>query len=389
MVTETGQVVAGSEDGPRARMEVPMVDLKRQHAALGDDISAAFDDILKGMQLFLGPNVQAFEKEYADYLGASHCIGVSDGTMALYLALRACGICPGDEVVTVSHTFFATVEAIMLAGAVPVFVDVDPNTYTMDAEAAEAAISPRTKALLPVHLYGRLADMTAIVGLGKQHNLRIIEDACQAHGARSEGRSAGTFGDIGCFSFYCSKNLGAYGEAGGVATNDAELAQRVRALRDHGSSERYHHDVLGVNGRLDEIQAAVLRAKLPSLDVWNGLRQRHAYRYNLRLAELPVQLPDKLGPDHVFHLYVIRTPQRDALRAHLQAHGVHTGIHYPVPCHLQPPCAPHRERAQALEHTEKLAGEIVSLPMFPELTNDEIDYVTATIADFFASRNGA
>ena len=385
-------------------MAIPLVDLGRQYGPIQDQVHAAFGAIFQDMQLFLGPNVRAFEQEYAAYLGASDCVGVCDGTTALHLALRACGIGAGDEVITVSHTFFATVEAIGLAGATPVFVDVDPDTLTMDVAAAERAITSRTRALLPVHLYGRLADMSGLMALARAHNLRVIEDACQAHGARSapagpelrsgpaaaephgarrDGRAAGTFGDVGCFSFYCSKNLGAYGEAGGVVTNDPELAWRVRCLRDHGSAMRYHHDALGLNGRLDELQAAVLRIKLPWLDEWNEARRRHAAQYNSLLAPLPVRTPSLPGAEHVVHLYVIRTPARDALRAHLERRGIHTGIHYPVPCHRQRACAPYAPAAGALPVTEAVADQILSLPMFPELRDEEIAYVVAAIAQFF------
>jgi dTDP-4-amino-4,6-dideoxygalactose transaminase len=366
-------------------INIPLVDLQRQYIPLQDEIEAAFHTILQGMQLFLGPNVRAFEQEYAQYLGVEECIGVSDGTMALHLALRACGIGPGDEVITVSHTFFATVEAITLAGATPIFVDVDPATFTMDVAAAERAISTRTRALLPVHLYGQMANMPAIMALARAYQLRVIEDACQAHGARLHGQAAGTFGDAGCFSFYYSKNLGAYGEAGAVVTNDAEVAQRVRLLRDHGSPLRYHHATLGLNGRLDELQAAVLRIKLPFLDRWNELRRQHAQRYNMLLAGLPLRTPTIPGHEHVVHLYVIRTRMREALRSYLENHGVHTGIHYPIPCHLQPACAPYSQGRSSLPITELLVDEILSLPLFPELKNEEIDYAASVVADFFAA----
>jgi dTDP-4-amino-4,6-dideoxygalactose transaminase len=368
-------------------MDIPLVDLRRQHHSLRHETQAAFDGVLESMQLFLGPNVRSFEEEYARYLGANACVGVSDGTMALYLALRACDIGPGDEVITVSHTFFATAEAIALAGASPVFVDIDPSTLTMDLAAAENAITSRTRAIVPVHLYGRMAVMPDIMELAHRHGLRVIEDACQAHGSQMNGRMAGTFGDVGCFSFYYSKNLGAYGEAGCIVTNDPEVADRVRMLRDHGSTTRYHHDVLGLNSRLDEVQAAVLRVKLARLDGWNEARRRHAAHYNAVLGDLPVVLPALPGPEHVFHLYVIRTPERDALRAHLERRGIHAGIHYPVPCHLQPACASFSRGAGSLPVTESVVGEILSLPMFPELREDEIEYVAAAIAEFFAAEH--
>lgn len=373
-----------NEGEAEVMMDIPFVDLKRQYVPIESQVQDSYKQILSSMHLFLGPNVRAFEQEYAEYLDVQDAIGVCDGTMALQLALRACNVGPGDEVITVSHTFFATVEAIVLTGATPVLVDVDPITLTMDVEAAERAITPRTKALIPVHLYGRMANMEEIMRLAHKHDLRVIEDACQAHGARQNGRAAGTFGDAGCFSFYYSKNLGAYGEAGGVVTNDPEIARRVRLMRDHGSAVRYHHDTIGVNGRLDELQAAVLRIKLPNLDEGNEARRRHARKYNELLAHLPVTTPELAGKEHVFHLYVLRTPQRDALRDHLDHHGVHTGIHYPIPCHLQPACADYSSRVDQLPVTETVVNEILSLPMFPELRDDEIEYIAQAISGFFS-----
>lgn len=366
---------------PRPGTQIALVDLKRQYAGLGPDIDAAISSVLDSMQLFLGPKLRAFEEEYASYLGADQCIGVGDGTAALYLALRACGVGPGDEVITVSHTFFATVEAIAQVGARPVFVDIDPETMTMSVEAVERAITPRTRAIVPVHLYGRVADMPAIMFLARSHGLVVIEDACQAHGARLNGKAAGTFGDAGCFSFYYSKNLGAYGEAGCLVTNNQDVARNARALRDHGSTTRYHHDFLGVNSRLDEVQAAVLRVKLPHLDSWNEARRSHAARYNEVLSWLPVQLPTLAGEDHVFHLYVIRTPHRDELREYLALHGIGTGVHYPVPCHRQPACAAFG--SADLPATEAVVDEILSLPMFPELRADEIDHIAGVMREFF------
>lgn len=365
--------------------EVPLVDLARPHARIKAMLEQEFDAILSGMRLFLGPNVQAFQDEFARYLGVSHCVGVADGTTALHLALRACDIGPGDEVITVSHTFYATAEAILLVGATPVFVDVDPVTFTMDVEAAESAVTPRTRAIIPVHLYGRMADMDGVMDLARRHGLRVIEDACQAHGARRNGHAAGTIGDIGCFSFYYSKNLGAYGEAGGVVTNDPKLAERLTVLRDHGSPRRYYHEMVGLNGRLDELQAAVLRLKLPELDAGNRSRRRHARTYSAKLASLPVVTPDLADDDHVFHLYVIRSHGRDALQKHLEKQGVHTGIHYPIPCHLQPACTAYGRGLGSLPVTERIGGEILSLPMFPELTNEEVDRVADAVEGYFAT----
>lgn len=369
-------------NGPE--MEIPLVDLKRQFADLKPEIDAAIGGVLGSMQLFLGPNLRAFEEEFAGYLGVDECVGVGDGTAALYLALRACGVEAGDEVITVSHTFFATVEAIAEVGATPIFVDVDSETLTMSVTALEQAITPRTRAIIPVHLYGRMADMDAIMAVARRHGLLVIEDACQAHGARLDGKMAGTFGDVGCFSFYYSKNLGAYGEAGGLVTNNPDVAGRARALRDHGSSQRYHHGVLGMNSRLDEVQAAVLRVKLPQLDSWNEARRRHAARYNRALAWLPLQLPSIPGDDHVFHLYVVRTSNRDELKDYLARHGIHAGIHYPVPSHRQPACSAFE--AEPLPVTDAVVDEILSLPMFPELRDEEIDYIAAVMTQFFAEQ---
>jgi dTDP-4-amino-4,6-dideoxygalactose transaminase len=362
---------------------IPLVDLRAQYDPLAAEIREAWDQILDGMRLFLGPNVQALEREFGDYCGTSHAIGVSDGTAALHLALRACEVGPGDEVITVSHTFIATVEAICLAGARPVFVDIDPQTYTIDVSQIEGRITERTRAILPVHLYGQCADMEPLLDVAAKHGLRVIEDACQAHGASYGDKRAGALGDIAAFSFYYSKNLGAYGEGGIVTTGDDELARRVRMLRDHGSHERYHHDLVGLNGRLDELQAAVLRIKLRQLDEWNSLRRSHAARYSTVLSGLPVHTPCEAGyGQHVYHLYAIRTPERDALRAHLNECGIGSGIHYPIPCHLQRACADLGYAEGSLPVTEEVVGEILSLPMYPELTNSQIDRVVHAIGDW-------
>jgi dTDP-4-amino-4,6-dideoxygalactose transaminase len=370
----------------RTSPDVPLVDLTRPHAMIAAELAEEFERIFASMQLFLGPNVHGFQEDFASYLGVRHCVGVSDGTEALYLALRALDVGPGDEVITVSHTFFATVEAIMLVGATPVFVDVDPVTFTIDVTQLERAVTPRTKALLPVHLYGLMANMDGIMMFAKKNGLRVVEDTSQAHGATRDGRTAGTVGDIGTFSFYYSKNLGAYGEAGGVVTNDDELAQKVAALRDHGSHTRYHHDEVGVNGRLDEVQAAVLKLKLPHLNTANELRRANARLYSEKLRALPVLTPELFGDDHVFHLYVVRTPERDQLQTYLKNAGVHTGIHYPVPCHRQPALSGLARTIGDLPVTERIVGEILSLPMFPELTEQEINRVIDGIDSFFASR---
>ena len=365
-------------------MTIEFVDLKRQYEPLREEIMSRIDQVLAGMNLFLGENVQRLEEEFAKYCGTRYAVGVGSGTDALHLALRAMGIGPGDEVITVSHTFFATVEAILLSGARPVFVDIDPATYTMDPSRVEAAITPRTKAIVPVHLYGHPADMDPIIAIGRRYGLSILEDACQAHGAEYKGVKAGSLGDAAAFSFYYSKNLGAYGEGGMVVTKDQEIAVKVQMLRNHGSEERYRHALPGVNARLDEIQAAALRVKLPYLDSWNAARRTWAEEYSHRLADLEGVVTPVAQPHakHVFHLYVIRTRERDRLQSFLKDRGVSTGIHYPVPVHLQEACADLGYSPGSLPETEAAVQEIVSLPMYPELTLDEVTYVCETIREF-------
>jgi dTDP-4-amino-4,6-dideoxygalactose transaminase len=368
-------------------MAIPLVDLKIQYAPLKEEILSGISKVFDGMQLFLGENVQALEKEFTVYCGAQHGIGVSDGTQALHIILRAMGIGAGDEVITVSHTFIATVEAILLVGAKPVFVDIDPATYLMDVSQVEAKVTPQTKAILPVHLYGQTVDMDPLLEIAHRHGLRVIEDACQAHGAEYKGRRSGSLGDAAAFSFYYSKNLGAYGEGGFITTNDTELYRKMRMLRDHGSEKRYYHDLVGMNSRLDEIQAVVVRAKLPHLSQWNEQRRQHAHKYHSLLAGLPVQTPvERAGNSPVYHLYVIRTPQRDALQAGLKERGIGSGIHYPVPVHLQRAMAYLGYQAGDFPATEKVVGEILSLPMYAELTDDQISSVVDAIRDFYSTR---
>jgi dTDP-4-amino-4,6-dideoxygalactose transaminase len=366
-------------------MNIPLVDLQVQYQPLKADILGRFEEILDGMQLFLGPNVQAFEKEFAAYQEVKHAVGVSDGTAALQLALIACGVGAGDEVITASHTFIATAEAIALIGAKPVFVDVDPHAYTIDVAQIEEAITSHTRAIIPVHLYGQPADMDPIMAIARQHKLWVIEDACQAHGARYKGRRTGGLGHMAAYSFYFSKNLGAYGEAGMVTTDDDELLQRVHMLRDHGSPRRYYHEMVGVNARLDEIQAAVLRAKLPHLEDWNAQRRAHAAHYTELLSGLEgVVVPETADyAEHVYHLYVVRVPGRDELKVYLQEQGIGTGIHYPIPCHLQPAFRSLGYRRGDLPVTERIAGEILSLPMYPELTAEQRVCVVSAMREFY------
>jgi dTDP-4-amino-4,6-dideoxygalactose transaminase len=365
-------------------MTIPFVDLKKQYAPLKEDILIGIGKVLDGMQLFLGENVRALEKEFAEFCGVRHGIGVSDGTAALHIILRAMGIGPGDEVITVSHTFIATVEAIVLAGGTPVFVDVDPYTLLMDPNQVEAKVTKRTRAILPVHLYGQTADMDPILDIARRHGLRVIEDACQAHGAEYNGLRAGGLGDAAAFSFYYSKNLGAYGEGGFITTNDDDLARRVGMIRDHGSGVRYHHDLIGLNGRPDEIQAVVLRAKLPHLDEWNKLRRQHAALYNALLKDTLVTTPVERSENrHIYHLYVVRLPNRDGLQTHLKEQGIFTGIHYPIPCHLQQAFAYLGFKPGDFPVTEGAVGQILSLPMFAELNEDQIRTVTDAVKDFY------
>jgi dTDP-4-amino-4,6-dideoxygalactose transaminase len=362
---------------------IPLVDLKVTFEPLKEQIFKAWEEALNGMRLFLGPNVQAFEQEFAAYCGTKHAIGVADGTNAVHLALRACGIGPGDEVITVSYTFIATTEAIMLAGATPVFVDIDPVTYNMDVSQIESRITPRTRAILPVHLYGQCADMDPIMEIAARHNLYVIEDACQAHGAEYKGRKAGNLGHIAAFSFYFTKNLGAYGEGGIVTTNDDALAKKVRMLRDHGSEKRYYHEFLGWNARLDELQAAVLRIKMPHLDEWNEGRRQAAQLYTRLLEPLGFVLPAEAPYNHhVYHLYVIRCPYRDALRQYLTDNNIGTGVHYPVPNHLQNSFKEFGYGPGTLPVTESVSHEILSLPMYAGITPAQVERVAGLIHAF-------
>jgi len=365
-------------------MKIPFLDLSRQYLPMKNEIDAAIARVFHRAWFILGEEGEAFEREFANYLGARHGVGVGSGTEALHLALLACGVEPGDEVITVPNTAVPTISAISFANAVPRLVDIDPNTFTMDVRQVEAAITPRTKVLLPVHLYGQTADMRPLLEIARKHNLRVVEDACQAHGATYGAQRAGTLGDAGCFSFYPSKNLGAYGDGGFVCANDPEIDKRLRLLRNYGQTKRYYHATKGFNSRLDELQAAVLRAKLAYLDKWNASRRELAKRFDALLQELPITLPKTAAwGNHVFHLYVIRTPHRDQLCSFLAERGIQTIIHYPVPVHLQEAYRDLNIPAGALPEAEKAAREIVSLPFYPELRDDEIELLVATIREFY------
>ena len=367
-----------------ATSQIPLVDLRAQYETIRDEVASAWDEILASMHLFLGPNCEAFDEEFATLVGTRHAVGVGNGTDALILALRALGVGPGDEVITVSFTFFATVEAIRAVGATPVFVDVDEATALMNVDDALARVGKRTKAILPVHLFGRTVPLARLRGT----SVAIVEDACQAHGAMLDvGTRAGSGGSAGAFSFYFSKNLGAYGEGGAVTTNDDALADELRLLRNHGQRTRYESVLLGYNSRPDELQAAVLRIKLRRLLAWNARRREIARRYDELLDGLPIARPPlPRGEEHVFHLYVVRTPKRDALREHLAGRGIGTGVHYPIPCHLQQGAAELGLRRGSLPITERLADEVLSLPMYPELTDAQLESVADGIRGFFAKR---
>jgi dTDP-4-amino-4,6-dideoxygalactose transaminase len=359
---------------------VPFVDLKQQYASIKTEVDAAIAGVIENTSFILGPQVRAFEAAFAEYAGARTCIGLNNGTAALQLALMAAGIGTGDEVIVPSFTFFATAEAVSVLGATPVFVDVDPVSYTVTAEAIERAITPRTRAVIPVHLYGQAADLDPILEVADKHNLHVIEDAAQAHGAEYKGKRVGALGSAGCFSFYPSKNLGAYGEAGAVVTNDEELATRLRLLRDHGSTSKYAHAIVGYNFRMEEIQAAVLNVKLPHLSDWNDARRGRAARYNSALSNSGVVLPREMDyARHVYHVYAVQSDNRDELQKSLTAAGVQSGVHYPIPIHLQPAYASLGYKQGDLPVTEALAERVLSLPMFPELSDEQIDRVAEAV----------
>jgi dTDP-4-amino-4,6-dideoxygalactose transaminase len=368
-------------------LQVPFVDLSAQYAAIRPQVDAAIEKVLRRGDFILGQDVELFEAEFAAYCGAKHAVGVDNGTSALELILRAYGIGAGSEVITVANTFMATALAIEAVGATLVLVDIDPVTYTLDVAQVVQAITPRTRAIIAVHLYGQPADMAPLLEIARQRGLIVVEDACQAHGAYYQGRRVGTWGDAAAFSFYPAKNLGAYGDGGMIVTNDDQVAHAARMLRNYGQRQKYHHEVVGYNRRLDTLQAAVLRVKLPYLDEWNAARRQHAKRYAARLAGSGIGLPiEATGRESVYHLYVIRTKRRDELQAYLQRHGIATGIHYPLPIHQQRALARLGYGTGAFPLTERAAQEILSLPMYPELTSAMIDYTAATIHGFLASR---
>jgi dTDP-4-amino-4,6-dideoxygalactose transaminase len=362
-------------------MNVPFLDLPVQYRQIENELRPVLEDIMRHGAFIGGPEVEAFEREFAAFCGSRHSVGLNSGTDALRFALMAIGLRPGDEVVTVANTFIATTEAITQAGGVPVFVDVDPSSANLDPARLPAAITPRTRAIVPVHLYGQTADMDPILEIADRHGLAVIEDACQAHGATYKGRAAGTMGAFGCFSFYPGKNLGAFGDAGAVVTDSDDGARLIRMLRDHGQSRKYYHDVEGYNGRLDAIQAAVLRLKLKHLDRWNQSRRAHADAYHRLLESIPGvdRILEAEGCRSVYHLYVILADDRDGLQRALTEKGIGTGLHYPLPLHLQNAYAHMGIRPGALPVTERMAQRLLSLPMFPELSPDQICYVADNV----------
>jgi len=360
-------------------MTIPMVDLKAQYLGLKDELDREVAAVLGSGHFVLGPNVQALEQEAAAYCGVKHAITCASGTDALHLALRACGIGPGDEVITTPFTFIATAEAISYTGAKPVFVDIDPHTFNIDPEQVARAVTPRTRAVLPVHLYGQPADLAPIAETCRRHGLRLVEDSAQSFGAEYGGRKSGAFGDIGCFSFYPSKNLGAYGDGGMVVTDDDALAQSVRILRDHGRTATYRHARVGYNSRLDEIQAAILRVKLRRIDEYNRLRRRNAHLYSERLRGTRVTPPEEDGKGlHVYHQYTIRSERRDTIQKALGAAHVASAIYYPVPLHQQEAYLSDASGVK-LPQAEAAAAQVLSLPMYPELTEAQVNRIIGAV----------
>jgi len=366
-------------------VKVPYLDLKAQYRSIKSEIDGAVARVLDSCQFVLGPEVAGFEQEFAAYCGTSDCVALNSGTSALHLALLAADIGPGDEVITVPFTFVASVAAVVYTGARPVLVDIDRRSFTMDPAAIEGAITPRTKAILPVHLYGQPADMDPILAIAKKHRLVVIEDAAQAHGAKYKGRPVGSLGDMACFSFYPAKNLGAYGEGGAVTTNNKEYAQKVRVLRDWGQDRKYHHVLRGFNYRMEGFQGAILRVKLRHLEIWTETRRAIAYKYHELLADSELELPLELpGTRHVYHVYTIRTADRESLRAGLEKLGIQTAIHYAIPAHLQPAYADLGYDKGSLPQSESAAEQVLSLPIYPELAEDAVRLVAEAVSKVVA-----
>ncbi len=369
------------------KVKVPYLDLKAQYQSIKPEIDAAIARVLESCQFVLGPEVAGFEQDFAAYCGAAECIALNSGTSALHLALLAAGVGPGDEVITVPFTFVASVAAVTYTGARPVLVDIDPRSFTMDPAAVEAAITPRTKAILPVHLYGQSADMDPIMEIARRHGLVVIEDAAQAHGAKYKTRPVGSIGDMACFSFYPGKNLGAYGEGGAVTTSNPEYARTIRMLRDWGQDRKYHHLLRGFNYRMEGFQGAILRVKLRHLERWTEARRKVVNLYNELLANSGVETPTEMPwGRHVYHVYTLRADDRDGLQASLLAEGIQTGIHYPVPAHLQPAYADLGYGHGAFPHAEAAAEQVLSLPLYPELSSQAVAEVARAVKKAVANR---
>jgi len=363
-------------------MRVPFVDLRTLHHEIEEELVNVFSRVIKSSAFVLGPEVEKFEKAFAVYCGTAHCVAVNTGTAALHLVLAALGVGPGDEVITVPHTFIATAEAITAVGATPVFVDIDPVSFCIDPQLIEASITNRTRAIIPVHLYGQTADMDPICAIAAAHNIPVIEDACQAHGAEYKGRRAGSLALAGCFSFYPGKNLGACGEGGAITTDDAELAQRLRMWRDHGSLKKYEHLIAGHNMRMEGLQGGILAVKLKYLDRWNDQRREVARHYGKALAGTQLTLPVEMSYSrHVYHLFVVQTDDRDELRQQLGDAGVETGLHYPIPLHLQEAYRHLGYSKGDFPVTERVKDRIISLPMHPGVLTEQIDWMAAEIQE--------
>jgi dTDP-4-amino-4,6-dideoxygalactose transaminase len=362
---------------------IPLVDLKKQYESIKPEIDDAIANVVNSTQFILGDQVQAFERDFADYCQSRFAFGMNSGTSALHLAALVGGVGPGDEVITVSYTFVATVAAILYVGAKPVFVDIDPATCTIDPAQIEAAITPRTKAIMPVHLYGSCADMDPILDIAHRHNLIVIEDAAQAHGAKYKGRRAGGMGELACFSFYPGKNLGAYGEGGAVVTSDDKFVEPLKQLRDQGQSAKYYHAVVGYNYRMEALQGAVLGVKLKHLDKWNDARRERADVYHTVLVDTGLRLLEQRpGYESVHHIFPVFTERRDELREHLLQAGISTGLHYPIPVHLQPGYLHLGYRQGDLPETERACAEVLSLPIYPELPHESVSQIANTVRQF-------
>jgi len=372
---------------PMANIKVPYLDLKAQYQSIKPEIDAAIARVLDSCQFVLGAEVAGFEQEFAAHCGTTECIALNSGTSALHLALLAAGVGPGDEVITVPFTFVASVAAVTYTGARPVLVDIDPRSFTMDPSTIEAAITPRTKAILPVHLYGQPADMDPIMEVARRHGLVVIEDAAQAHGAKYKGRPVGSIGDMACFSFYPGKNLGAYGEGGAMTTSNPEYARTVRMLRDWGQDRKYHHVLRGFNYRMEGFQGAILRVKLRHLERWTEARRAVVQQYDALLEDSGVDTPTEMPwARHVYHVYTLRTDDRDSLQASLQSEGIQTGIHYPVPVHLQPAYADLGYGRGAFPRSEAAAEQVLSLPLYPELSSQAVAEVAGAVKKAVAHR---